>query len=309
MKSLVLIDGHAILHRAYHAFPLTLTTRKGEIVNAVYGFTRMLLNVLDNLKPDYLAVAFDLPYPTFRHHEFIGYQAHRPESEQEFRDQIERVYEVVKALNVPIFTKRGFEADDVIGTLSKQASKKKNIETIIVTGDKDIMQLVDKRVKVYTPQRGFTQAEIFGPRRVKEHLGVSPNQIIDFKGLVGDPSDNYPGVLGVGPKTATTLLNEYKTLKGVYKNIDKIKPLLAEKLKAGKENALLSQKLATIIRNVSVKLNLKECQIHDYDHQKVERLFEELEFKSLIKKLPGQKKEEEKKQKEKEDESKQMQLV
>jgi len=306
MKSLVLIDGHAILHRAYHAFPLTLTTRKGEIVNAVYGFTRMLLNVLDNLKPEYLVVTFDLPYPTFRHHEFIGYQAHRPESEKEFRDQIERVYEVVKALNIPIFSRRGFEADDVIGTLSKQASRKKNLETIIVTGDKDIMQLVDKRVKVYTPQRGFTQAELFGPRKVKEHLGVFPNQIIDFKALVGDPSDNYPGVLGIGPKTAVMLLNEYKTFKGIYKNINKIKPLLAEKLKIGKENALLSQKLATIVRNVPVKLNLRECQIHDYDHQKAKKLFEKLEFKSLIKKLPAQKVEE---QKQKEDKNKQMQLV
>ena len=294
MKSLVVIDGHAILHRAYHAFPLTLKTRRGEIVNAVYGFTRILLTVLNNLEPDYLAVAFDLPYPTFRHHEFIGYQAHRPEAEEEFKEQIERVYEVVKVLNIPIFSQRGFEADDVIGTLSKKASQKKNLETIIVTGDKDIMQLVDKKVKLYAPQKGFAQGELFDSKKVKALLGVSPEQIIDYKALVGDPSDNYPGVTGIGPKTAVLLLGKYKNFKNIFKNLKKINPTVAQKLKTGRESALLSQKLATIVRNVSVKLDLKKCQVHDYNHQKAVRLFEELEFRSLIRKLPGEKKEEEK---------------
>jgi DNA polymerase-1 len=308
MKTLVLIDGHAILHRAYHAFPLTLKTRRGEIVNAVYGFTRILLTVLDNLKPDYLAVAFDLPYPTFRHYEFIGYQAHRPESEKEFREQIERVYEVVKVLNIPIFSQRDFEADDVIGTLAKEASKRKNLETIIVTGDKDIMQLVDKKVKVYAPQKGFAQGEIFDYKKVKALLGVFPKQIIDYKALVGDPSDNYPGVPGIGPKTAVLLLRKYKNLKNIFKNLKKINPTVAQKIETGRESALLSQKLATIVRNVSIRLNLKKCQVHDYDRQKAMRLFEELEFRSLIKRLPGEKKKEEK-EKAKTKQNKQMALV
>jgi len=308
MKTLVLIDGHAILHRAYHAFPLTLKTRRGEIVNAVYGFTRILLTVLDNLKPDYLAVAFDLPYPTFRHYEFIGYQAHRPEAEEEFKEQIGRVYEVVKVLNIPIFSQRDFEADDVIGTLAKEASKKKNLETIIVTGDKDIMQLVDKKVKVYAPQKGFAQGELFDVKKVKALLGISPKQIIDYKALVGDPSDNYPGVPGIGPKTAVLLLTKYKNLKNIFKNLKKINPMVAQKIKSGQESAFLSQKLATIVKNVSVKLDLKKCQVHDYDHQKAMRLFEELEFRSLMRKLPGEKRKEEK-EKTKSKQNKQMALV
>lgn len=309
MKRLVLIDGHAILHRAYHAFPSTLKTRQGELVNAVYGFTRMLLTVLEDLKPTFLAVAFDLPQPTFRHQEYVGYQIQRPEMDKELAGQIKRVYQVVKSLNIPIFTRPRFEADDVIGTLAKQVSQNKvhrtkNIEVMIVTGDKDIMQLVDKKVKVYAPQRGFAEPEIFDEKKVKILLGVTPKQIIDYKALIGDASDNYPGVSGIGPKTAVELLGQYGDLKTIYKNLKKIKPLLAQKLQDGQENALLSQKLATIITKVPLKLDLKACLVHDYDHQKAIKLFEELEFKSLINKLPGFKKE-----KEKRTENNQMSLI
>ena len=326
MKRLVLIDGHAILHRAYHAFPSTLKTRRGELVNAVYGFTRILLAVLEDLKPQYLAVAFDLPQPTFRHREYVGYQIQRPEMDRELFGQIERVYQIVKALNIPIFTAPDFEADDVIGTLASQAvqskrikeykSKKKKkistlllscppaLEIIIVTGDKDIMQLVNKKVKVYAPRKGFSEPEIFDSQKVKKLLGVTPEQIIDYKALTGDPSDNYPGVSGIGPKTAVQLLNQYGDLATIYKNLKKIKPLLAQKLKDGKENAYLSQKLATIVTKIPLKLNLKACLAHDYDHQKAIKLFEELEFKSLINKLPGIKKEKVKK-----DENNQMSLI
>jgi len=295
MKRLVLIDGHAILHRAYHAFPSTLKTRRGELVNAVYGFTRILLTVLGDLKPQYLAVAFDLPQPTFRHREYVGYQIQRPEMDRELFGQIERVYQIVKALNIPIFTAPDFEADDVIGTLARQTvqnkvHRTKNIEVIIVTGDKDIMQLVNKKVKVYAPRKGFSEPEIFDNQKVKKLLGVTPEQIIDYKALTGDPSDNYPGVSGIGPKTAVQLLNQYGDLATIYKNLKKIKPLLAQKLKDGKENAYLSQKLATIVTKVPLKLNLKACLVHDYDHQKAIKLFEELEFKSLMSKLPGIKK-------------------
>jgi len=303
MKRLVLIDGHAILHRAYHAFPLTLKTRRGELVNAVYGFTRILLTVLEDLKPDFLAVAFDLPEPTFRHQEYVGYQIQRPEMDRELVGQIERVYQMVKTLNIPVFTSPRFEADDVIGTLAKQAALK-NVEVMIVTGDRDIMQLVNKKVKVYAPKRGFAEPEIFDEKKVKIFLGITPKQIIDYKALVGDTSDNYPGVSGIGPKTTVELLNRYGDLKTIYKNLEKIKPLLAQKLEDDKENAYLSQKLATIVTKVPLKLNLKACLVHDYDHQKAVKLFEELEFKSLINKLPGVKKEKEKK-----DENNQMSLI
>jgi len=310
MKRLVLIDGHAILHRAYHAFPPNLTTRKGELVNAVYGFTRMLLTVLKDLKPQYLAVAFDLPQPTFRHQEYLGYQIQRPEMDKELFGQIERVYQIVKALNIPIFTAPGFEADDVIGTLARQAGQNKaprtkKIEVMIVTGDRDIMQLVNKKVKVYSPRRGFAEPEIFDEEKVKTFLGIKPEQIIDYKALTGDPSDNYPGVSGIGPKTTVELLSKYGNLKKIYQNLKKIKPQVAEKLKQGEESALLSQKLATIITKVPLKLNLKDCLVHDYNQEKAIKLFEELEFKSLIRRLPGMEEEKEKEKKEKEKREKQ----
>jgi DNA polymerase I len=302
MKRLVLIDGHAILHRAYHAFPLTLKTHRGELVNAVYGFSRIFLTVLEDLKPQYLAVAFDLPQPTFRHQEYVGYQVQRPEMDRELSGQIERVYQIVKALNIPIFTAPGFEADDVVGTLAKQAQ---NLEVIIVTGDRDIMQLVNKKVKVYSSRKGFAEPEIFDEKKVKEFLGVIPKQIIDYKALIGDSSDNYPGVSGIGPKTAVKLLSQFKSLKKIYKNLAKIEPVLREKLKQGKEAAMLSQRLATIVTKVPLKLKLKACLVHDYDQEKAIRLFEELEFRSLIRKLPGI----ERVKEEKKDKNHQMSLI
>jgi DNA polymerase-1 len=292
MEKLVLIDGHTLLHRAYHAFPTTLRTRKGEIVNAVYGFTRILLTVLKEFQPEYVAVAFDLPVPTFRHKEYVGYQVQRPEMDKELKGQIQRVWEVVKALNIPVFTAPGFEADDVIASLARQAQKKFEIrnskfEIIIVTGDKDIMQLVREGVKVYAPGRGFSEGEFFDRQKVKETLGVWPEQIVDYKALVGDASDNYPGVPGIGPKTAIKLLEEFRDLGNIYKNLKKISPTIAKKLAEGKESAWLSKKLATIVTNAPVKLNLKACRLKDYDPEKVRRLFEELEFRSLLNKLPG----------------------
>jgi len=294
MEKLVLIDGHALLHRAYHAFPTTLRTRKGEIVNAVYGFTRILLTVLKELQPEYVAVAFDLPIPTFRHKEYVGYQVQRPEIDKELKTQIQRVWEVVETLNIPIFTAPGFEADDVIASLARQARKKFEIrnskfEIVIITGDRDIMQLVREGVKVYASGKGLSEGEFFDRQKVKEVLRVWPEQIVDYKALVGDASDNYPGVPGIGPKTAVKLLERYGSLENIYKEIKKIEiKKLREKLIAGRESAELSKKLATIVTNAPVKLNLKACRLKDYDPQKVRRLFEELEFKSLLNKLPAQ---------------------
>lgn len=286
MKRLVLIDGHAILHRAYHALPQTLKTRRGELVNAVYGFVRMLLKVIEDIKPQYLAVAFDLPEPTFRHQEFIGYQAQRPKMEAELKDQLGRTHRVLRALNIPIFAVEGYEADDVIGTLARQASSRK-VETIIVTGDRDIMQLVDRWVKVYAPMRGFSEAKLFDRKQVEDLLGVKPKQIVDYKALVGDPSDNYPGVPGIGPKTAVKLLEKYKDLATIYKKIDKVEGKVGQRLTEGADSAQLSQKLAKIVATVPIQLSLRACRVHDYDEEEANKLFEELEFKSLLDKLPG----------------------
>lgn len=297
MKRLVLIDGFAILHRAYHAFPKSLTTRSGELVNAVYGFTRMLLKAIEDLNPKYLIVAFDTLKPTFRHKEFIGYQAQRPKMDEEMENQLVRVKQVLEALGISSLAVEGYEADDIIGTLVKQAGKKK-VETVIVTGDKDIMQLVEKTTRVYAPVRGFSEAKLFGKEEVKELLGIKPNQIVDYKAMVGDPSDNYPGVPGIGPKTAVQLLKEYGRLEEIYKNIKKIKPLIAHKLMEGRESAMLSRKLATIVRDAPVELDLKKCEMEKINRERGIKIFEELEFKSLVGKFFGEKQEEKKQKKE-----------
>ncbi len=295
MKRLVLVDGFSILHRAYHAYPISIATSKGEMVNAVYGFTRILLKIIDDLKPTHLAVAFDLPKPTFRHKEYIGYQVQRPKMDQELEGQIERTKQVLTALNIPLFFKEGYEADDVIGTLATKVvskkKKKKEMEVVVVTGDRDLLQLVRSGVKIYLPKRTFGEAELYDSKKVKELMGLLPSQIVDYKALVGDASDNYPGVSGIGPKTAVSLLLEFGTLDGIYKNKNKLAGKVAERLKEGEESAYLSRKLAKIVENVPIKLKLGDCRLHDYEQDRAKKLFEELEFKTLLDKLPGKKKE------------------
>ena len=288
-KRLVLIDGHAILHRAYHAIP-PLTTSSGEIVNAVYGFTTMLLKVINDLKPKYLIVAFDTPKPTFRHTEFVGYQAQRPKMDTELASQLENVRRILRAMGIPIFSVEGFEADDVIGTLAKQASKR-GVEAMIVTGDRDMFQLIGPRVKIYAPVRGMSEAQVFDSKRVKKSMGIEPQQIIDYKGLVGDPSDNYPGVPGVGPKTASQLLEKYKNIDRIYKNLDKLPETQARKLTEGAEMAELSRKLAKIVTDAPVKLDLKKAQFVLTDREKEEAIkeFKVLGFKSLVERLATRK--------------------
>jgi len=295
-KRLVLIDGHAILHRAYHALP-PLTTSAGELVNAVYGFTTMLLRVVDELKPNYLIVAFDTPKPTFRHAEFVGYQAQRPKMEDELAGQIEKVQRIVRALGIPIFAVEGYEADDVIGTLAKQAvqnkeHRTKSIETIIVTGDRDMFQLIGPRIKIYAPVKGMSEARIFDYQAVEEKMGVKPEQMVDYKSLVGDPSDNYPGVPGIGPKTAAQLLHQYQTMDNLYKHLDKLPELQMQKLVEGKESAELSRRLARIVVDVPLELDFKKAQFVLTDEEKAKAIeeFKVLGFRSLVARMGGEKK-------------------
>jgi DNA polymerase-1 len=288
-KKLILIDGNAIIHRAYHALP-PLTNKKGELLNAVYGFTSTLLSVIDKFKPEYVLATFDLAEPTFRHKEYKEYKATRVKADQALYDQIPRVKEVVRTMGIPIFEKAGFEADDLIGTIAKQSEENKlngEIENIIVTGDLDTLQLVSPKTKVYTMRRGLTDSVMYGEKEILERYGLRPDQLIDFKGLRGDPSDNIPGVKGIGEKTACELLVNYGTLEDVYKNIDKIKGATKEKLERDKMQAIQSKKLATIERKVPVELKLEEARIQDFDRQKLVKLFQELNFFSLIKRLPG----------------------
>jgi len=293
---LVLIDGHAILHRAYHALP-PLTTRSGELVNAVYGFCTILLKVIDDLKPKYLAVAFDTPKPTFRQDIFIGYQAQRPKMEEELAGQIEKIQKVLGVFKIPIFAVEGYEADDVIATIAKRAAEKQ--EVIIVSGDKDLFQLVDKRIKIYMPIRGLSEAQLFGEKEVEEKMGVKPNQIVDYKALVGDASDNYPGVPGIGPKTAVDLLEKFETLENIYRSVDKIKnQALKEKLIKGRENAELSKKLATIINNVPVSFDWKKSRLGDLGSEEALAILRQFGFKSLIGRITGEKPKKNKKEEE-----------
>ncbi|PIU78231.1 MAG: DNA polymerase I, partial [Candidatus Moranbacteria bacterium CG06_land_8_20_14_3_00_43_56] len=201
-KKLILIDSNAIIHRAYHALPL-LTTKKGELVNAVYGFTSVLLNVLGKFKPDYIAATFDLKEPTFRHKEFKDYKATRVKAPDDLYEQIPQVKKIVETFNIPIVEKEGYEADDLIATFARKTEKlHPDVEVIVVTGDLDTLQLVDENIKVFALRKGMSDSVLYGKKEILERYGLKPEQMIDYKGLRGDPSDNLPGVKGVGEKTA-----------------------------------------------------------------------------------------------------------
>jgi len=253
MKRLVLIDGNALVHRAYHAIPQTFTNSQGEPTNAVYGFASMLLKVIDNLKPDYLAVAFDMRGPTFRHEEYEGYKKGRPEMDEALVSQLPKVRQIVQGLDVPAFEAQGFEGEDVIASLNRQAGEQHpELETVIVTGDMDLLQLVDKDTRIYSPKKGLSQPVLYDEGKVQEKYGLKSEQVIDFKALRGDPSDRIPGVRGIGEKTAVELLGTFGTLEKIYQNLDQVRPAVAKKLREGRELAFLSQKLATIVDNAPV---------------------------------------------------------
>ncbi len=282
MFRLVLIDSHALLHRAYHALPKLNFKRSGRLVNAVYGFFSMLLKAISELKPDYLITCFDAPAPNFRHQKFVGYQANRPKTEVELEPQIDLARKSLKDAGIPTLMKHGFEADDLIGTI---ASKSKTKEVITVTGDRDLMQLVNKKVKLFLLTKGIIQGELIGIKGVKKSLGVRPEQVVDYKALAGDQSDNYPGVPGVGPKTAVSLLKQFHNLKQIYGQLKKVDSRIREKLEKGKESAFLSRQLAEIDQNVPVKFSLTGAS---WDQEKLLRLksvLKDLGFPSLVKRI------------------------
>ncbi len=288
-SKLMVIDGHALIHRSFHALPTTLTTKDGLIVNAVYGFTSFLLKAFLEFRPEYVALTLDKKGPTFRHEEYAEYKGTRTAAPDELYEQVPIVKEVARALDIPIFEISGFEADDLIGTITKRAEAETDFESYIVTGDMDSLQLVSPRTKVYSMSRGLNDSTTYTEEKVRERYGLNPNQIIDYKALRGDPSDNIPGVKGIGEKTATELLQEFKTLDGVYlavsKNNEHIRPRISELLKTYKDDAYMSQSLATIKRDVTFDLDWEDLRLNSFDVQKVTDLFIQLEFKSLIGKL------------------------
>jgi len=288
---LVLFDGNNIVHRAFHAFettrPLTVS-KTGEAVSTVYGFAQMLLKTINDLKPSHYAIAFDTKAPTFRHEMFDQYKAHRPPTPDELINQLGRVRQLVEALHIPIFEIDGYEADDVLGTLSYQASQQ-DIDTIIVSGDADAMQLVSPRVRVLYPKPGgnFSNADLYDEAAVNQKYGVAPRQVADFKGLVGDSSDNIPGVPQIGPVTASKLLDQFGSIEQIYARIDEVTPpKIQALLRENEAIARQSKVLATIVTETPVSLNLDDCQISHYDRKSVTELFRELEFSSLLAKLP-----------------------
>ena len=290
MKKLMLVDGHAVFHRAYHALP-PLTTSKGELVNAVFGFTSMLLRAIADIKPDYIAVTFDTAEPTFRHQEYTAYKAQRVSAPDELHEQLPRAKEVVEALNIPIFELAGYEADDIIATLVQQGVGSRvqgaDLEIIIVTGDRDTLQLVQPGVKVYSPGKSFSDVVYYDEKIVKEKYGLEPNQLVELKALAGDPSDNIPGVRGIGDVGATKLIQQLGGIEEIYKNLDKVPEKTRKLLGADAEAAVMSKKLATLDYDAPIKLELNKCVLADYDKEAALKLFAELEFKSLVPKLPG----------------------
>ncbi len=312
MNKLVLIDGNAIIHRAYHALP-PLTNKKGEIVNAVYGFFSMFLKILEDQIPDYIVVCFDKAAPTFRQELFVGYQAHRPKISDDLPLQFQFIHEILEKAKICIFEVDGYEADDLIGTLATQAMKFEvrsiKYEVLIVSGDRDLLQLVNSHVKMLAPITGLTNMLIYDSQLVKEKFGIEPSQIVDYKSLIGDESDNYPGVSGIGPKTAVNLLNEFKSLENIYKNLEGIKkknPKLALKLAEGAESAGLAKKLAKIVTEAPIKLDIKRCTLTNLNIEGLKKEFAIFGFKSLLKRLIGEKKEDANDKKKK---AKQMELI
>ncbi len=285
---LVLLDSHALIHRAYHAIQTNLTSPTGEPTNATYGFTSTLLKVLSDEKPEMIAAAFDVG-PSFRQELYAEYKGTRAELTDDLRVQLKRSREVVEALGIPAFGLEKYEADDLLGTLAKQASAHGDIETLIVTGDTDTLQLVGPHVRIlmFSPQAGAGPMVVYDQAAVKERYQLEPQQLIDFKALKGDPSDNIPGVRGIGEKTATKLVQTYGSIENIYAHLDEIETRWREKLRAGKEQALQGKTLVTIVTDAPVTLDPDACRVTEFNRERVVTLFRELGFRTLMERLPG----------------------
>ncbi|MBI2068748.1 MAG: DNA polymerase I [Candidatus Yanofskybacteria bacterium] len=324
-KKLILIDGHALVHRAFHALPLSMSSPNGIPTNAVYGFVSVLIKTIKDLRPDYIVATFDLAGPTFRHEEFAEYKAHREKAPDDLHVQVPLVKEILGAFGIPIYEKEGFEADDLIGSIAEITKKHKDIQTIIATGDLDTLQLVESdKVVVRTLKKGVSDTILYTQKEVEERYGLEPGQMVDFKGLKGDPSDNIPGVPGVGEKTASVLIKTFKSLEGLYqeisnyqflisteipglkhrepspskqiqnskskKNKTQIKPPLSEKLiqklLENKDVAFFSKKLATIIRDVPIQFDIKNAEWRKgMKKEELVKMLQDLGIYSLLKRI------------------------
>ena len=290
-EKLVLLDAHAIIHRAYHALP-DFKSAKGEPTGALYGLVTMLLKIVKDLKPDYIVACYDLPKPTHRHDVYKDYKAGRKKADEELIAQLIRSQDIFKAFNIPIYSKEGFEADDILGTIVEKMKDEKGLDIVIASGDMDTMQLInDKKVKVYTLKKGIKDTVIYDEDSVKERFGFGPELLPDFKGLRGDPSDNIVGIAGIGEKTASELIQKFGTIENIYKQLKKdksvlekegIKKRVIELLAEGEEEAKFSKMLATIRKDAPIEFSLEKLKWQDsVDVSKIINLFSELDFKTL----------------------------
>jgi len=282
MKKILLIDTFNFLHRAYHALPKTLTDSEGNLTNAVYGVTSMLISVFDQIRPDYVVVAMEGQGPTFRVENFTGYKAHRKPMENDLSQQIPKVIEVVDAFGLKKVQVNGYEADDVIGTICERFGD--DNEIVVVSNDRDLWQLLDKNVMIMVPEKGGVSW--VGEKEAEARLGFNPEKLIDYKALRGDPSDNIPGVYGVGEKTAKKLIEVYGTVEEIYHHIGEIEPnSLQEKLANNAEEAVLSKQLATIERDIPMDFELDECKYSEFNKSRVANVLKKYNFKSLIRRM------------------------
>jgi DNA polymerase-1 len=285
MTRLMLLDSNGLIYRGYHALP-PLTTSKGELVNAVFGFCSILLRGIQDVRPEYVAACFDLPGPTFRHEQYAAYKATRAPMPDDLRSQFPKVREVVAALRIPVYELAGFEADDVIGTITRDMDTQ-GIETTVVTGDLDMLQIVTEHTRLMTTRQGVDSTIYYDPAKIWERFELRPDQMIDYKALKGDPTDNIPGIPGVGEKTAAKLVGQFGSLEAIYDRLDEVKPdKLREKLVEAREQVFGSRELARIVRDLPISLDLEAARLSDYDRAEVVRLFREFEFRTLIDRLP-----------------------
>jgi DNA polymerase I len=285
-NKLVLIDGNSILYRAFFALPL-LNNEKGVYTNAVYGFTTMLLKILEEEKPSHMLVAFDAGKTTFRHKTYSEYKGGRQKTPSELSEQFPLVKELLDAFKIPHYELNQYEADDIIGTLSR-TGKESDMKIKVISGDRDLLQLVENGIEVTLTKKGITNVENYTPDYLVEKLGIRPDQVIDMKALMGDSSDNVPGVPGIGEKTAVKLLNQFETLEGIYENLDKVSgKKLKEKLENNKEQAFMSKELVTIFRDSPISVGIEDTTYEGYDNRKVLDLFKELGFNSLLNRISG----------------------
>ncbi len=284
----MLLDAHSLIYRAYFALLETpLTTSKGQLVNAAFGFWSIVLRGFADMKPDHVMCCFDVGR-SFRADRYEAYKATRRPTPDDLRDQFPIVRETLAAFGIPIYELPGYEADDLIGSLSRQAELR-DLETIIVSGDLDMLQLVTERTRLMTTRMGVQSTVIYDPARIHERYGLDPGQMIDFKALKGDSTDNIPGIPGVGDKTAAKLLVDFGSLEGVFARLDEVRPdKLRDKLRLHRDDVLLWRELVTIDRLAPIDLDLEGARLGDYDRAEVIRLFREYEFRSLVERLPGQ---------------------